>query len=146
VKHPPALGRGWCFAPIAFNGLPLGAVVLATPAPPDRDQVALLDQLRADLGLAVNNAQAHERLETLAAVDPLTDAYNRRFGLARLEEELARSARSGQPLGLLMFDVDRFKAVNDTRSRRRRPGPARDSGRGPECPAGRRGRPDPLRR
>ncbi len=113
-EAPARPGARLVVAPIAFNSLPLGAVVLATPAPPDLDQVALLDQLRADLGLAVNNAQAHERLETLAAVDPLTDAYNRRFGLARLEEELARSARSGQPLGLLMFDVDRFKAVNDT--------------------------------
>jgi two-component system, cell cycle response regulator len=107
-------GRQLLVAPIEFDGMPLGAVVLDMQTCPDADQLCLLDQLRMDLGLAVNNARAHERLEVLAAVDPLTDAYNRRFGLARLEEELARSARSAQPVGLLMFDVDRFKAVNDT--------------------------------
>ena len=71
-------------------------------------------QFRADLGLAVNNALAHDRLERLAAVDPLTDAYNRRFGLGRLREEYSRAVRAEAPLGILMLDLDHFKAVNDT--------------------------------
>jgi two-component system cell cycle response regulator len=47
-------------------------------------------------------------------VDPLTDAYNRRFGLARLQEEYSRAVRAEAPLGVLMLDLDHFKAVNDT--------------------------------
>ncbi len=47
-------------------------------------------------------------------MDALTETYNRRFGLARLHEEFARSVRSGSPLGLLMLDLDHFKVVNDT--------------------------------
>jgi diguanylate cyclase (GGDEF)-like protein len=101
-------------APVTFKGVPLGAVVLATPGHFEPDGIALLEQLRADLGLAVNNALAHDRLERLAAVDPLTEAYNRRFGLARLREEFSRAARAEAPLGVLMFDLDHFKAVNDT--------------------------------
>ena len=66
------------------------------------------------MGLALTNALAHDRLQRLVAVDPLTSAYNRRFGLARLREEFSRSRRSGTPLGLLMIDVDHFKSVNDT--------------------------------
>jgi two-component system cell cycle response regulator len=101
-------------APITFKKVPLGAIILATPGTFERDGIALLEQLRADLGLAVNNALAHDRLERLAAVDPLTDAYNRRFGLARLREEFSRAVRAENPLGLLMIDLDHFKAVNDT--------------------------------
>ena len=81
-------------APVAFKSVPLGVIVLATTGTFERDDVELLDHLRADLGLAVNNALAHDRLERLAAVDPLTDAYNRRFGLGRLREEYSRAVRA----------------------------------------------------
>jgi diguanylate cyclase (GGDEF)-like protein len=101
-------------APVTFKSVPLGAIVLATPGHFERDATQLLEQLRADLGLAFNNALAHDRLERLAAVDPLTDAYNRRFGLARLREEFSRAVRAENPLGVLMLDLDRFKGVNDT--------------------------------
>ncbi len=101
-------------APVQFSGTPLGAVVLAATEAFDEDGVKLLESLRADLGLAVSNALTRERLERLAALDPLTEVYNRRFGLTRLREELARAARSGVPLGVLMADIDRFKSVNDT--------------------------------
>ena len=101
-------------APIMFKSVALGAIILATASTFGRDAVALIEQFRTDLGLAVNNALAHDRLERLAAVDPLTDAYNRRFGLGRLQEEYSRAVRAEAPLGILMLDLDHFKAVNDT--------------------------------
>jgi diguanylate cyclase (GGDEF)-like protein len=101
-------------APVAFKSVPLGAIVLATTGTFEPDAVGLIDQFRADLGLAFNNALAHDRLERLAAIDPLTDAYNRRFGLGRLREEYARAVRAEAPLGILMVDLDHFKGVNDT--------------------------------
>ncbi|MBP1705977.1 MAG: hypothetical protein H6Q36_1716, partial [Chloroflexi bacterium] len=101
-------------APVAFKGVPLGALVLASVTPFPPDVAVLLEQFRADLGLALNNALTHDRLQRLAALDPLTDAYNRRFGLGRLREEFARTLRSGTPLGVVMLDLDRFKGVNDT--------------------------------
>ena len=101
-------------APVIFKSVPLGVIVLATVSTFGRDAIELLDQFRADLGLAFNNALAHDRLERLAAIDPLTDAYNRRFGLGRLREEYARAVRAESPLGILMVDLDHFKAVNDT--------------------------------
>jgi diguanylate cyclase (GGDEF)-like protein len=100
--------------PITHNRVPLGVVVLAsTRAYPDEARSRLKLYLQG-LGLALNNALAHDRLQRLAAIDPLTGAYNRRFGLARLREELGRSRRSNAPLGALMLDVDHFKSVNDT--------------------------------
>jgi two-component system cell cycle response regulator len=101
-------------AEVAFKRVPLGVIILASTAGFADDAVQLLDQFRGDLGLAVNNALAHDRLERLAAVDPLTDAYNRRFGLGRLREEYSRAVRAEGPLGVLMLDIDHFKAVNDT--------------------------------
>lgn len=52
-------------------------------------------------------------LDRLAAIDHLTGLLNRRGLEARLEEELQRAARSGQPLSVLMIDVDYFKQFND---------------------------------
>ena len=64
--------------------------------------------------MALHNALLYDRLERLAALDPLTSLYNRRFGMARLHEEFGRAVRSTTPLGVLMFDIDHFKQVNDT--------------------------------
>ena len=100
--------------PISHNRAPLGVAVLASTRPYAPEARARVTLYLQGLGLALNNALAHDRLQRLAAVDPLTGAFNRRFGLARLHEELARSRRSNAPLGLLMLDVDHFKSVNDT--------------------------------
>ena len=50
----------------------------------------------------------------LALLDDLTGVGNRRYLLQRLEEECARSERSGKPFALLVIDLDSFKAINDT--------------------------------
>lgn len=52
-------------------------------------------------------------LEQLAFRDELTGLYNRRELDRMLADEIARSARSGHPLTLLLLDVDHFKRVND---------------------------------
>lgn len=57
----------------------------------------------------------HARASVLdmALRDSLTNAYNRRYLIDRLERERQRAVRTGQPLSLLMIDIDAFKAVND---------------------------------
>ncbi len=100
--------------PVTHNRAPLGVIVLAATRPFSAEVRARVGVYLQGLGLALNNALAHDRLQRLAAIDPLTGVYNRRFGLARLHEELGRSRRSGVPLGVLMLDVDHFKSVNDT--------------------------------
>ena len=66
-----------------------------------------LQQVNSDLIAATNE------LQRLSTTDPLTNAWNRRYLQAVLESEVARSMRYGQPLTLLMLDIDRFKQVND---------------------------------
>lgn len=99
--------------PIAFKSVVLGVLVLAAGTEFRSDARRLVGLLRPTFGLALNNALVHERLQRLAALDPLTDLYNRRFGLERLREEFSRAVRAASPLGVLMVDIDRFKRVND---------------------------------
>lgn len=56
----------------------------------------------------------HARLSEQANRDSLTGLYNRRYLDTTLERELARCKREGQPLSLMMIDLDHFKRVNDT--------------------------------
>lgn len=56
----------------------------------------------------------NERLAELATVDPLTALANRRLFDERLAQEWRRASRNGRPLGLVIVDVDFFKAFNDT--------------------------------
>jgi diguanylate cyclase (GGDEF)-like protein len=63
-------------------------------------------------------AQTHDRrrqqLTEISRTDPLTGSLNRRGFEQQLDAEIADSTRSGQPLGVLMIDLDDFKQVNDT--------------------------------
>lgn len=49
-----------------------------------------------------------------ACIDGLTGISNRQHFLQRAEEEYSYARRNGMPVGLIMIDIDRFKAVNDT--------------------------------
>ena len=50
----------------------------------------------------------------LATTDTLTGLANRARFMSRAAQELARTARYGGPLSVLMLDIDHFKVVNDT--------------------------------
>jgi diguanylate cyclase (GGDEF)-like protein len=54
----------------------------------------------------------HQLLE-LSIKDPLTNIYNRRFGMEVLQNEMHRHARYGGFLSLLLVDLDDFKNIND---------------------------------
>lgn len=60
------------------------------------------------------NERLIETLRGMAMTDPLTGLYNRRYLLDQLRHMLASSLRTHQPLVVAMFDLDDFKAVNDT--------------------------------
>jgi diguanylate cyclase (GGDEF)-like protein len=54
-----------------------------------------------------------KKLELNAVTDPLTGLYNRRLFGEAFDKELNRARRYGQPLGLVIVDLHRFKEVND---------------------------------
>ncbi len=58
-----------------------------------------------------------QRLD-LAALDPLTGLFNRRYAEAYLARMALEAGQSGQPFALMLLDLDRFKDVNDTHGHR----------------------------
>lgn len=57
---------------------------------------------------------AFDELYELGVIDPLTNAYNKRYFIDRLKEELSHAKRLDDNLSLLMIDLDYFKKINDT--------------------------------
>ena len=58
-------------------------------------------------------AQYHEELYLLAIIDGLTRTFNRRYVMDFLTREISRCRRHSRPLSLMLFDIDRFKEIND---------------------------------
>jgi len=61
-----------------------------------------------------NQQQGHARIMTLMNTDSLTGLANRRFFTLLLEKAVSFARRHDQALSLIMADLDKFKAVNDT--------------------------------
>ena len=74
------------------------------------EEEVLLCAMGRQLAGALFNARLHER----ATVDPLTGLYNRGSLERALDHEFGRARREGGSLGLVLIDVDDFKAINDT--------------------------------
>ena len=75
-------------------------------------------ELKARLRAGQRILEMHSALRFEASHDSLTMAWNRGATLDRLGEELVRGERSGTPLGVVMADLDHFKAINDTHGHR----------------------------
>lgn len=56
----------------------------------------------------------NEELHTIAIKDYLTGAYNRKFFMMKFEEEFSIANEHGRDLSCIVFDVDKFKGINDT--------------------------------
>ncbi len=68
--------------------------------------------------LAFTDISARKQLETAlfheASTDALTGVSNRRYFIARAEQELRRARRFARGLSVMMVDLDHFKNINDT--------------------------------
>ena len=99
--------------PVAYRGELIGVVMLeATRAEHGRTE-RLLEIFTTAFAVALHNAIMHATSEVMAHQDPLTGCANRRSGLENFDHAFAQARATGTPLGVLMFDLDRFKSVND---------------------------------
>jgi diguanylate cyclase (GGDEF)-like protein len=103
-------------APIITDARLWGALIVCTERTDDLpcDVERRLQRFAELMGMAIANADAQARLVAQATTDQLTGLVNHRAFHERLREEVAVARRHGTPLALAVFDLDRFKQVNDT--------------------------------
>jgi diguanylate cyclase (GGDEF)-like protein len=110
--------RNLVVAPLFADGRSVGALVLEHPTKLghriERRVVDMVGQFAAHGALAIRNASLMQQVQRMADTDALTGLANRRSFEARLDQELSRAARNGEPVTLMMLDVDRFKRFNDS--------------------------------
>src|SRR3989442_5059855 len=76
-------------------------------------EIRLAEAIAAQAALAIANARLYQQTLELSFTDALTGVPNRRQLFLRLENEVSRSLRFGDPVSLLMIDLDLFKRIND---------------------------------
>jgi diguanylate cyclase (GGDEF)-like protein len=82
-------------------------------APEVQERWEWLAMMLADrLALALANLQLRQRLRVQAVRDPLTSLFNRRYLDETLERELQRAERYNHSVGIIILDIDHFKAFN----------------------------------
>ena len=99
--------------PLRLGTSDFGSLVLSAPSF-DADQVETAASLAAQVVVALENARLHRIVERQALVDSLTGLANRRSLEETLRLELARAARFGESVTIVLADLDDFKQINDT--------------------------------
>lgn len=82
--------------------------------PSSEGSLTVISDITAAKRTVAELAALNARLDSLANTDGLTGLLNRRAFDEMLTREFGRSARAGEPLSLMLIDVDRFKSYNDT--------------------------------
>ena len=78
------------------------------------DDREVLRSLGAEAALALENIELHHQVSRQAVTDELTGLANHGRFQALLNAEIEQVRRYHHPIGLIMLDIDDFKAVNDT--------------------------------
>jgi diguanylate cyclase (GGDEF)-like protein len=106
------------FGVLALYGLPDDPSLLALYGLPDdpssRPELDALRGLARQVATAIDNTYLYEEAARLSITDGLTGLWNRRQFDLRAAGELQRAVRFGESFGVVMLDIDHFKAVNDT--------------------------------
>jgi diguanylate cyclase (GGDEF)-like protein len=91
-------------------------VLLLYPAPGgsfDRRAQEMAHWLASQASIALENERLHRTVKQQAVTDELTQLANRRRFTETLATEVRRAERFGDPLALVLMDIDDFKAIND---------------------------------
>jgi len=113
ASGPLELNDDLCF-PMIVGGTSVGVLGVSSNPPLNDHQRSVLAATAALLGVSVKNAELFGVIHENSVRDSLTGCFNRRHALDVLETELRRSRRSQMAVSVVMFDLDHFKAINDT--------------------------------
>ncbi len=74
----------------------------------------MVEQIAAQLSIAMENARLYQKVGDLAISDDLTKLYNSRYCNIFLEKVVTQAKRTGSPVSVIFLDIDFFKRVNDS--------------------------------
>ena len=102
--------------PIAKDGRTIGALVLEAEEPGDLtpDEARPLTVLGAVVAGSLELAWSYAEVDLRARTDPLTGLWNRLHFGEQLQRTLTEAEDKGQPVSLVLVDIDHFKKVNDS--------------------------------
>lgn len=103
-------------APIMSQGSVAGVLRVGGQPGPEfsRDDLRLLDILASLASLSLENSVLFTQVQETALRDNLTGLWTHRAFDDQLEAAILEASRYGQPLSIILTDVDHFKSVNDT--------------------------------
>ena len=120
-SHPQYKTKSFMIAPIKVHGKLVGVVNVTDKKPMlnkklqfNEIDLKILCSIVRQASIAIENANYYRHLEFLSTSDSVTDLFNHRYFIKRLDREIHRLKRYKRPLSLLMFDIDNFKAYNDS--------------------------------
>lgn len=100
--------------PIKGNEAEAGIACVFSDARTIADHEIGQAELIADRGCeALRNAERYQDAKERAFVDDVTEAYNARYLLSVLDQEIRRADRYGTSFSILFLDLDHFKRIND---------------------------------
>ncbi len=123
LVNPPPIGlfpgrpvRSAALLPLVRQGVLVGSLHFGAFSSQRFSQdksTDFIQHLASVVAVCLENCVNQERLHRLSLIDALTRVENRRSFNASIETEISRATRQGEPLTVMMADLDHFKAVND---------------------------------
>ena len=111
-QDPLSENEDLCFPLLAADSV-VGVLGVAGASRLAPEQRSIIGAVAAMIAISIKNMQLFIDTRESSVRDDLTGCFNRTYALTTLDLEMRRSRRTGNPLSILMFDVDHFKSVND---------------------------------
>ncbi len=102
-----------CF-PMLVGGKPVGMILVKETPLLSWQDCRALDAAAALGAISIRNMQTLIETRENSLRDALTGCFNRAHAIETLNVELRRAQRGRTPMSMIMFDIDKFKSVNDT--------------------------------
>jgi PAS domain S-box-containing protein len=116
LESPIERLSGYLCVPIVIDDRLIGLfhVALKKDISSSDEHWELAETTAKQIGLALTNINLRNQLRQQAIHDNLTGLFNRLYMEEILNHEVLRAMRTGQPISMMMLDIDHFKHFNDT--------------------------------
>jgi diguanylate cyclase (GGDEF)-like protein len=78
------------------------------------NNMSFFERVSTQFSIALTNARTYTKMEDMAMKDGLTGIFNRAYMIQKMNEHISNIVLKNSPLAIFMFDIDKFKNVNDS--------------------------------